>query len=273
MKDLNYVLRNFFTHKDFLAPADQIPGTMFTPLHFLYIVSLLTLIFSSAIYVSHRKKLIKPCLASVWAVMVIWEFLIIGFDNFAGKAVGFDFKTSLSLYHCSIYLYTMPFILWGKGNVKQACCGYLCTLGLLGALINLIFPATRLFDYSCISFAGMHTTLFHGAMFFSFLVLIFSGYHHYDCATTRLGLLLPSVPSLILSIPATIVNLTIGSDYMYLTGQFPAVAKIFGNTRPIIITLTLYMLYIIVPALFYLHGYLHNRKEDPEAVSLYLDFI
>ena len=26
---------NFFTHKDFLPPADQLPGTLFTPLHFV----------------------------------------------------------------------------------------------------------------------------------------------------------------------------------------------------------------------------------------------
>ena len=29
------LIRNYFTHKDFLPDASQLPGTLFTPLHFL----------------------------------------------------------------------------------------------------------------------------------------------------------------------------------------------------------------------------------------------
>ena len=36
MWTLSDLLKNFFTHKDFLPSADQIPGTMFTPLHFIF---------------------------------------------------------------------------------------------------------------------------------------------------------------------------------------------------------------------------------------------
>lgn len=28
------LIRNFFTHKDYLPEADRLPGTLFTPLHF-----------------------------------------------------------------------------------------------------------------------------------------------------------------------------------------------------------------------------------------------
>ena len=270
MKDMHYVLENFFTHKDYLAPAAEIPGTMFTPLHFLFMAFLLTLIFSTAFYISRHREKLKPVLCGVWLLMVLWEIAIVYYDSTAGRNPGFDWKTSLSLYPCSLYLYTMPLILWGRGTVKQACCGYLCTLGLLGALVNLMFPVTRLFQYSCISFAGLHTLCFHGSMFFSYLCIMLSGYHSYDCAVSWTGLILPSVPSLLLSIPANFINYTIGSDYMYFTGQFPVVAKIFGNTKPILITAILYMLYIIVPSLFYLHGYLQNRRaEEEDPISLF----
>ncbi len=264
MKDMRYVLDHFFTHKDFLVPGSQIPGTIFTPLHYAFAAALIAVIVSSAIYVSRRKHLLKPMLASVWAVMVIWEFVIVYWDSVAGKTVGLDLRTNLSLYPCSIYLYAMPFVLWGKGSWKQACCGYICTLGLLGSVVNFLFPITRLYDYSCISFAGMHTFLFHGSMFFTFLVLILSGYHRYDQVTTWQELLLPSVPTLILSVPANIVNYTIDADYMFFRGKIFVLAKLFGHTRPILITLTLYLLYILVPALFYLPSYLHNRREETE---------
>ena len=264
MKDFSYVLQNFFTHKDFLVPAAQIPGTMFTPLHFLFMGLLLTLIFSSALYLGKHKHLVKPALAAVWVLMVFWEFAIIWYDASAGRQVFWDFKTCLSLYPCSLYLYTMPIILWGRGAPRQASLGYLSTLGLMGALINLLFPVMRLYDYSCLSFAGMHTICFHGAMFWSFLCLSFSGLHSYDQARSLHDLLMPCLPSLILSVPANFLNYTIGSDYMFFTGQFPVVAKIFRNTRPILITLTLYILYILVPALFYLRGYLQNRHAREE---------
>ena len=270
MKDMNYVFRNFFTHKDFLVPSGQIPGTMFTPLHFLFITLFLLTVFSSALYLAKHQNLLKPALASVWALMVIWEFAIIYYDAAAGREVFWDFKTCLSLYPCSLYLYTMPIILWGKGSAKQAGLGYLSTLGLMGAVINLLYPITRLFDYSCISFAGMHTIFFHGAMLWSFLCLNFSGLHSYDQASSLHDLLLPCIPTLILSVPANIANYLIGSDYMFFTGQFPVVAKIFGNTRPILITITMYTLYILVPALFYLRGYLQSRHaEDENSVSFF----
>ena len=264
MKDIHYILQNFFTHKDFLAPASQIPGTMFTPLHFLFAAALLTIIFISALYVSRRKQLLKPVLAAVWAVMVIWEVVIIWWDSTAGIQKGWNLTVNLSLYPCSLYLYTTPFILWGKGNVKQACCGYLCTLGLLGALVNFLFPVTRLLNYSCISFAGMHTFCYHGAMFFTFLVIFLSGEHRYDHITTWQELILPSVPTLLLSVPANLLNYTMDADYMFFRGKLPVVATVFRNTRPMLITLTLYLMYILVPALFYLPSYLRNRRQEEE---------
>ena len=270
MKDMHYVLENFFTHKDYLVPGNQIPGTMFTPLHLIYAVTVLTIIVSSAIYISRHQKALKPVLATVWALMVVWEFAIGWFDSTQGKVVGFDLLTGLSLYPCSLYLYTTPFLLWGRGKAKQAAGGYLCTLGLLGAVINLLYPIMRLNDYSCISFAGMHTYLFHGAMFFTYLTVILSGYHRYDQFTAWQDLFLPCVPSLLLSIPANLLNYTIGSDYMYFHGDFPIVAWVFGATSPILITLVLYAMYILIPALFYLPAYLSYRRQEKREAMLAL---
>ena len=269
MKDMHYVLSHFFTHKDFLADPALIPGTMFTPLHFVFISLFLLALVSSAEFTARRKHLVKPVVASLWAVMVVWEILIFWWDSTAGIHKGPNLLIDLPLYPCSLYLYTVPFMLWGKGKVRQAACGYMCTLGLLGAVINLILPMARLLDYSCISFAGLHTLCFHGAMFFTFLVLIRSGWHRYDQAVGFRDLLLPCLPSLIQSIPANILNYTIGSDYMYFRGEFPAVAFLFRNTEPILITISLYIAYILVPALFYLPGYLHRRHAGGEEEPLF----
>ena len=36
MQIIGFLLQNFFTHKDFLPPADQLAGTLFTPLHLVF---------------------------------------------------------------------------------------------------------------------------------------------------------------------------------------------------------------------------------------------
>lgn len=260
MKDFTYLLENFFTHKDFLVPAEQIPGTLFTPLHFVFSAVLLAVIILSAIHVAKHKHLIKPVLLTIWIIMLVWEFVIVTWESVAGKEVALDLKSNLSLYPCSIYLFALPFAMLGKGNVKKSACGYLCTLGLMGASINFFYPAIRLSTYSCISFIGFHTFLFHGSMLFTCLVLLISGYHRYTHVTKWQELFLPCIASLLMSVPANIVNYTIGADYMFFRGDFPIVHAIFGDTPRVIITLVMYALYIFIPALYYLPSFLRNRK-------------
>ena len=261
MKDLHYVLENFFTHRDYLVDAAQIPGTLFTPLHFLFEAVLLAVIISGALYVAKHGKLIRPVFTGIWVTLVIWEFVIIAWDSTAGKTVGLDLRTNLSLYPCSIYLYAMPFILWGRGAPRQMACGYLFTLGMMGAVVNFLYPISRLTDYSCISFPGFHTFAFHGSMLFTYLVMVRSGMHSYATGGRWQALFYPSMFSLFLSIPANLINYSpIDADYMYFKGQFPLLQKLFVGVQPISITLILYGLYLFIPAMFYLPDYLRERQ-------------
>lgn len=265
MKDFHYLLQNFFTHKDYLAPASEIPGTLFTPLHFGVEAFLLLVIFSAAIYVAKHKQLIKPVFAAIWAFLVVWEVVIVAWDSVSGKTVGLNLAINLSLYPCSIFMYAMPFAIWGRGLSKRIACGYVCTLGLLGAAVNFLYPIARLTTYSIISFAGFHTFFYHGSMLFTCIVMLLSGYHRYTGITRWWELLLPCVPSLIVSIPANIVNYSsIQADYMYFRGDFPLLAQIFAGFSDVQITLILYVLYIAIPALFYLPSYIANRRHPVE---------
>ena len=67
------LFRNFFTHKDFLAPAHEMPGTMFTPLHFIFAAIVLAIVIVAAIVVGKREKTIKPVFIGVWATVVVLE--------------------------------------------------------------------------------------------------------------------------------------------------------------------------------------------------------
>ena len=259
MKDFGYLIKNFFTHKDFLAPANELPGTMFTPLHFIFAGIILAIVIFSAIFVAKRERLIRPVFTIVWASMVVLEIAKITWESLSGKEVSIELTGILPLYACSLFMYTMPFVIWGKGNVKRSACAYVCTLGLMGASVNFFYPMTVLPTYSCISFAGMHTFVFHGAMLFTALTMLISGFHRYTLVTKWWQPFLASIPGLILSIPANIVNYTVGADYMFFRGDSAFLPIIFGNVPDAVTTVIIYALYIFVPALFYLPSYISQK--------------
>ena len=257
MINYGYLFRNFFTHKDFLPPADQLPGTLFTPMSFMFEAVVLLIILSGAKYLASHKKQIRSVLTCLLVMLVVLEGCIISWDSLAGATKGLDLAVDLSLYPCSIFMYALPMYLWGHGIVKKMGCGYICTLGLLGALINFLYPISRLADYSCISFPAFHTFFFHGSMLFACLVLLLSGEHSYASVNVWWEIFLASVPGLLISIPANIINYSpIHADYMYFTGQHFIVANVFGPVGPLRTTVYMYLVYLLVPAAFYLPAWL-----------------
>ena len=264
MKDFGYLIKNFFTHKDKLAPASELPGTMFTPLHFIVAGIILALVIIFALTVYKKEKFIKPLFIVLWAVVTVLEVVKITWESTTGNVVKLEVTGILPLYPCSIFMYAMPFAIWGKGKVKQAACGYVCTLGLLGGAVNFFYPMTVLYRYSIISFSAMHSMIYHAIMLFTCLTMLLSKYHRYTGVKNILDLFLPCIPTLIMSIPANIVNYTYGADYMFFRGTSAFLPAIFGDTEKIVVTLIIYCLYIIVPACFYLPSFISQKLKKAE---------
>ena len=267
MKDFGYLIKNFFTHKDKLAPADQLPGTMFTPLHFIVAAVLLAIVIVFAILIHKKDKLIKPVFAVLWAFVSVLEIVKIVWESTTGNYVRLEVTGILPLYPCSIFMYAMPFAIWGKGKVKAAACGYICTLGLLGGSVNFFYPMTVLYRYSIISFSAMHSMIYHSIMLFTGITMLLSKYHSYKDVTSAWSLILPCVPTLIVSIPANIVNYTLNADYMFFRGTSAFLPAIFGGMNTVVITLIIYALYIIVPACFYLPSFVSQKLNKAEKNS------
>ncbi len=256
MQNLKYVIANFFTNGEYLVSPELIPGTLFTPLHIVFESIFIFLIVISAIYIGKRKELIKPVFKVLFFTLLALEAAIIIWDSISGPIKGLNFKSGLSLYPCSIFMLALPLIIWGRGIFKKAAYGYVLTLGLLGALVNLIYPY-RLTTYSCISFPAMHSMFYHGAMFFGYLVILISKEHTYINITKINELFYPCILPMLYSIPANILNYSpLNSDYMYFKGQYPVIHHFFSSVASIKITIVIYLLYIFVPVLFYLPGYI-----------------
>ncbi len=259
---LGLLLRNFFTHKDFLPPADQWPGTLFTPMQIFFSGAAAVFIALACIRcarkeAAHRKKVILV----LWLIMALTEPGIVLWEAMAGKSFFIDWTSALSLWPCSIFLYTAPFVIWGRGRAYDAACGYICSLGLLGGLVNFVYPASYLSCYSCLSLAGLRTIFYHGAMVFTAATLLLAGDHSYRGITRWQQLLLPAVPALLVSIPANLANLLIpGADYMFFRMESFFFAPI-GRATPDWFTLILtYLLYLLIHAAPYLPSYLANRR-------------
>jgi hypothetical protein len=257
------LVKNFFTHKDFLPPADKLPGTLFTPLHLIFAAICLSVVIVLAILLSKKsEKTIQRVFAVLWCVLLVYEIGQTVWETCSGEDIFFEWAGTLRLYPCSIFLYAFPFAVWGRGLVRRAACGYVCTLGFLGAAINFIYPANVLSNYSCISFAGLHTFFYHGFMLFCALTMIISGYHSYKKAYLWSDLLLPSVPALAVSVIANIVNFSkIGSDYMFFKLNSFFFAPIGAATHDAVSVIIVYAIYLVIHALPYIPGFIANRNK------------
>ena len=276
MKGLGYLLKNFFTHKDFIAEdvrAGLVPGTLFTPLHFIFSAIVLAIVIVTAVLLGKKKneKAIKITFTVLWALMVVLEAVKIVWESVSGKTVGFETGGILPLYPCSVFMYAMPFAIWGKNYVKRAACGYVCTMGFIGASVNFFYPATILPNYSCISFAGFHTFFYHGSMMFCCLVMLVSGYHRYTHVKTWWEPFLAAIPLLIVSIPANIINYSpINSDYMFFKCYMEPFASILGSLPDPVTTVLFYIAYTVIPAAFYFPSFISQkikmRKNKADAI-------
>ena len=260
MNDFIFLIKNFFTHKDFLPPASTLPGTLFTPLHFIFSACVLILIVFTGIVLSKKsEEAIRTVFTVLWLTVTCLELVKIVWETYSGRTVDLELGGILPLYPCSIFMYAMPLAIWGKGCVRDMGCGYVCTLGLLGGAVNFLYPANILSRYSCISFAGFHTFLYHGAIVFCALVMLKSGYHSYKRFTKAWQLLLPAVPALAVSVIANAVNFSeINSDYMFFKLNSFFFAPIGALLPDIVSVLIVYVLYLIIHALPYIPFYIVN---------------
>jgi hypothetical protein len=256
------LISNFFTHKDFLPSADKLPGTLFTPMHFVFSLIFIGIVALACI---RCRKIgegkLKTVFAVLWAFLVVFEITKIVWESVCGKVVSFEWGGILPLYPCSIFMYAMPFAIWGKGIVRKAACGYVCTLGLLGGLINFVYPANVLSNYSCLSFAGFHTLIYHGSLVFCAIAMLMSGYHTYKDVKKLRDLIVPAIPCLFMSIPANIVNFSpINSDYMFFKLRSFFFAPIGEALPTFVCVLIVYGLYLLIHAIPYIPFYIKNRK-------------
>ena len=259
------LIRNFFTHKDFLPTANLMPGTLFTPLHFLASAFWVGLIILACFLLCRKKeKTLQKVFALLWISVLVLEVVKITWETCCGATVNFEWGGILPLYPCSIFMYAMPFAIWGKTKVRFAACGYVCSLGFLGGVINFVYPANILNNYSCISFAGFHTLFYHSVLVLCAILMLMSGYHSYKGITSARQLLLPAIPALAVSVIANLANFSpINSDYMFFKLNSFFFAPIGAATPDWFSVMLVYGIYLLIHALPYLPFWFSRKIKKP----------
>ena len=199
---------NFFTTNDLLGRVGPFNKCIDYTIWYI-LLAVLTAAFIWFLNKNKRKhvNLVKYSLISTWAIAVIIDIVKI---IVSVSTKSFVWSGSLPLYICSIFMYAMPFAIWGKSKFKDIGCTYVCTIGLFGAIMNYIIPSVT-YNYSLLSFWGLHTTIYHSMLLVAPFIMLCTGYTKLsfrNIGWTFLGFVC-------LTLPVVAIDYIIPADYMY----------------------------------------------------------
>ena len=197
---------NFFETADILGRSGPFNKAIDYTIWYL-VFAVLTIAVIWLLRKKNSPKAVKISLIVFWAIAVVADIIKIIVSVAAG---GFGWGGSLPLYICSIFMYAMPFAIWGKGKIKDMASTFVCTIGLFGVFMNYVIPSVTI-NHSLFSFWGLHTTIYHSMLIIAPLVMLFTGYHKIkfkDLGWAFLGFV-------VLTIAVVFVNHIVDGDYMY----------------------------------------------------------
>ena len=125
MQEIAFLFRTFFTHKDFLPAAGGVPGTIYTPLHWVVSAVLLIAVILLAVWVGRKgdERLVRRIMLGIWICAIVWEPTKILWESFCGKEVSLEVGGVLPFYPCSVFMLALPLCIWGNRTLRFAGCG------------------------------------------------------------------------------------------------------------------------------------------------------
>ncbi len=87
---------------------------------------------------------------------------------------GFNWGGILPLYTCSMLLYFLPFVAWGKGRMQRWSMAFFCTVGIVAGLSNFIYLSAAGW-YPIFTFGGLYSVMVHAVIVFVGMSLMITG--------------------------------------------------------------------------------------------------
>ena len=197
---------DFFSNKDWFNRPEPF-GFNLERIIFLLICFLISIFL--VIKLKKDVKAAKKVIFFFWLFTIIIDLLKYIFYNSYCVKNGLSFDSlEFPLWTCSIYLFVVPISLFTKNQkINDACNAFICSISMIGGIINFIFPTESLF-----SFMGLHTFLYHFMLLITPILMLTTGYYkpkfnHYKGAILIF---------IIYAIPVYIFNSIFEQDYMFI---------------------------------------------------------
>ena len=233
---MNY---NFFDYKDFIIiDGERYHGQdYFSLTHIIFMVLATIAIVLLCVFLrkaSHKKidiylKVLSIFIPLLEVIKISWETY---FDIKLGH--GFNYSGLIPIYTCSMFIYVLPFVAFGKGKVKEYATAWLGTICIFAGFTNF-YLTQILHDYPFWTFATFQSVTYHFLMSFTGIFLVVTGYFKPKWKDIIKGY----IPILIFSIPIIPINYYLNSlgynaDYMlYMWGNgapvLPDMANFFSS--------------------------------------------
>ncbi len=137
--------------------------------------------------------------------MILSEIAKITYSTYFDLVNGQPFNVGgiLPLYTCSIALYLLPFLAWGKGKVRDCAAAWFTTIGLAAGLSNFVYLSAA-YAYPILSYGGMYSVLFHVSIAFVGMSLLITESYTVTFRTVILAMI-PTLIAAVFVIPANLL--------------------------------------------------------------------
>lgn len=245
----------FFDDPYTLASKGYTGQDKMSPKQFIVMgILLVAIIVISCLLRKTKKEKVFTIYKAIAIFMPILEVVKISFSTYADLSHGEPFNLGgiLPLYSCSMLLYFLPFVAWGKGKMQKYSMAFFTSIGLVAGMSNFIYLSAAGW-YPIFTFGGLYSVLFHAVIVFIGISLMATEIYTPSFKTIYEGMI-PILLFGIIVIPANFIiknvpNNGSNPDYMMLmdaNGFIPSISNYFINNN-IQILFSLIMLCIAYP--------------------------
>ncbi|MCH4020332.1 MAG: YwaF family protein [Erysipelotrichaceae bacterium] len=168
-KILHDILARFFADEG-IYPAAGIPSKGY---FVLIIATILCIYFGLKHTLQWSYTRIRSLIKTMIVILCLLEIIKIGWRFYYGY--GPQLNTWVPLYFCSITLFAGILSAFAKGTLQHIGDVFLCTGGLCGGIVFLMYPATSLMSFPAFHFLSIHSFLYHGCMTYLGILMNRSG--------------------------------------------------------------------------------------------------
>lgn len=192
------------------------PSGLFNAAHLIYFVVTLAAVFTALYFTRHISeshcltliRIVAVTLAVIEAIKIIFVLCT------AGRT---DLNSYIPLYFCSIEIYASMFAAFAAGRLKRIGEVFMMTGGIVGGIFFIAYPLSSLSFYPAFHLVSLQSFVFHGIMIFVGLLMLVCGYRRLSIR----DLWRYAVAVVTVSTVAFIVNLNLGTNFMFISQNYP----------------------------------------------------